>query len=273
MTMQLHLQQVPATNGRLWIRHGLRVFRREPLAFLGLMGLAAVGSLLLSVLPFIGPVLGLMALPVCSLGFMLATHQVLQKQRPTVAVFLAPLRLTAERRNRQLMLSASFALVALAVLLGANAIDGDATRIVMELMAKDGAPEDIARAASDPRILFGALLRFGGLALLSVPYWHAPALIHWGGQGVAQALFSSTLALWRNKGAFALNGVLWMAVFLALSGTLALLVSLLGVPQVLPFVMLTTGMFAWAVFYASLYFTFVDCFMFGAPQSLLEDQR
>ena len=25
-------------------------------------------------------------------------------------------------------------------------------------------------------------------ALLSVPFWHAPALVHWGGQGLTQAL-------------------------------------------------------------------------------------
>ena len=28
-----------------------------------------------------------------------------------------------------------------------------------------------------------------------------------------------------------------------------------------------------SVFYASLYFSFVDCFMFGAPPNLLDDQQ
>jgi hypothetical protein len=35
-----------------------------------------------------------------------------------------------------------------------------------------------------------------------VPFWHAPGLVHWGSQGVGQALFSSTLAVWRCRGAF-----------------------------------------------------------------------
>jgi len=56
MTMQLHLQQVPASNGRVWIRHGFKIFQRQPLAFLGLMGLALLASLVLSALPFVGPV-------------------------------------------------------------------------------------------------------------------------------------------------------------------------------------------------------------------------
>ena len=77
MTMQLHLQQVPAGNGRLWIRHGFKVFRRQPLAFSGLLGLALFASMLLGALPFIGPVLGLMAIPVCSLGFMTGPDTVL----------------------------------------------------------------------------------------------------------------------------------------------------------------------------------------------------
>ncbi|HEY9107473.1 MAG TPA: BPSS1780 family membrane protein [Roseateles sp.] len=270
MTMQLHLQHVPAANGRLWIRHGFRVFQRQPMAFLGLMGLALLGSLLLTAVPLIGPLLGLMAIPLSSLGFMLATHLVLQKKRPTPGVFLAPLKLTPERRNRQLVLSASFALIALAILLGASAIDGDATRAMLDLMAKNGSPEEFAKIA-DSRILWGALLRLGGLALLSVPYWHAPALVHWGGQGVGQALFSSTLALWRNKAAFVLNGLLWAAIFMALSGVITLVFTAMGLIQLAPLFMMVAAMMVWAVFYASLYFSFVDCFMFGAPQNLLDE--
>ncbi len=273
MTMQLHLQQGPARNGRRWVRHGIKVFQRQPLAFTGLMGLALLASMLLSALPLVGPVLGLMAIPLCSLGFMLATHLVLQKKTPTATVFVAPLKLTRERRNHQLLLSTSFALSALVILLAANAIDGEATQAVLNLMKDNGTPEEFARVAGDSRIIIGALVRFGGLTLLAVPYWHAPALIHWGGQGVGQALFSSTLALWRNKAAFALNGLLWVAGFLALSTLVTLAFTLLGLIQVAPVVMLMLGLLMWSVFYASLYFSFVDCFMFGAPQDLLDSKH
>ncbi|MBI3346639.1 MAG: hypothetical protein HY020_05445 [Burkholderiales bacterium] len=272
MTMQLHLQDVPARNGRLWIRHGFKVFQRQPLAMAALMGLSLMISVLLAALPLVGGVLALMAVPLCTLGFMLATHLVLQKKVPTAAVFFAPLRLTPERRQRQLVLSASFALLAWLVLLAANAIDGDVTQELMDLMAKQASSEAIANAATDPRILWGSLLRFGGLAVLSVPYWHAPALIHWGGQSVGQALFSSTLALWRNKAAFGLNALLWAALFLTMSGVITLAFTALGMLQAAPVAMMVGGMLIWTVFYASLYFSFVDCFMFGAPQNLLDGQ-
>lgn len=273
MTMQLHLQQVPARNGRLWIRHGFKVFQRQPLAMMALLGLSLMVSVLLALLPLIGGLLALMAVPLCTLGFMLATHLVLQKKVPTAAVFIAPLRLTRERRDRQLMLAASFSVLAWLVVWLADAVDGEVTRQVMDLMAKNASPESIGNTASDPRIVWGAVLRFGGLAVLSVPYWHAPALIHWGGQGVGQALFSSTLALWRNKGAFALNALLWAALLMSVSGVITLVFTILGLLQLAPLAMMICGMVIWTVFYASLYFTFVDCFMFGAPQNLLDEKQ
>ena len=76
MTMQLHLQQVPAGNGRLWIRHGFKVFQRQPLALVGLFGLfsfVALTTLLL--LPGVGFFLFFGSLPLLSLGFMLADRK------------------------------------------------------------------------------------------------------------------------------------------------------------------------------------------------------
>ncbi|MDR7268520.1 hypothetical protein J2X20_001149 [Pelomonas saccharophila] len=273
MTMQLHLQQVPAANGRLWIRHGFKIFRRQPLAFSGLLGLALLASMLLGALPFIGPVLGLMAIPVCSLGFMLATHLALQRKTPSVEVFVAPFKLTRERRRHQLVLCIGFALAMLLILLLSDQIDGEVTHALMTLMKNDANSEAIAAVAADPRLIWGFAARATGMTLLSIPYWHAPALVHWGGQSAAQALFSSTLALWRNKGAFALNALLWAGLAFACSGVISIVFGLLGLLQLAPVASIACFLVLMSVFYASLYFSFVDCFMFGAPQSLLDDQQ
>jgi len=271
--MQLHLQQVPARNGRLWIRHGFKIFQRQPLAFSGLFGLVLLVTTLLGALPVIGLTLGLMTIPLCSLGFMLATHLALQRKMPNVGVFIAPLRLTPQRRNQQLILCGSFALLMVGLLVVGDLIDGEVARQLMDLMKSGADAEAIAPLATDPRIIWGSLLRVGGFALLSVPYWHAPALVHWGGQNAPQALFSSTLALWRNKGAFALNALLWSALVLAISGSISLVFGLLGLMQVAPVVLLVCMLTLATVFYVSLYFSFVDCFMFGAPPGLLDDDK
>ncbi|WP_156391780.1 BPSS1780 family membrane protein [Pelomonas sp. Root662] len=271
MTMQLHLQQVPARNGRLWIRHGFKVFQRQPLALAGLFGLFLFAGFAVMLIPGVGLVLTMASLPLLSLGFMLATHLVLQKKVPTVSVFVAPLKLTPERRRSQLLLCFAYAGAMLTVGLLADWVDGGSTRDLQKLIADNADNEAIANAATDPRLFWGLATRLGLMGLLSVPYWHAPALVHWGGQGVAQALFSSTLALWRNKGAFLVNMLLWGGLLMAVASCVSLVFGLLGLAQFAPMVLMAIGLMLSTVFYASLYFSFVDCFMFGAPQDVLND--
>jgi len=269
-TMQLHLQDVPARNGRLRIRHGFKVFQRQPLALAGLFGLFLFAGFVAMMIPGIGLLLTMASLPLLSLGFMLATHLVLQKKTPTAGVFVAPLKLTPERRRNQLLLCLGYAGAMLVVGLLADWIDGGSTRDLQKLVAENADNEAIANAATDPRLFWGLATRMGLMGLLSVPYWHAPALVHWGGQGVAQALFSSTLALWRNKAAFALNMLLWGALLMGVASAVSLLFALIGLAQFAPIVLMATGLMLSTVFYASLYFSFVDCFMFGAPQDVLD---
>ncbi|HEX2013543.1 MAG TPA: BPSS1780 family membrane protein [Roseateles sp.] len=272
--MQLHLQTVPARNGALWMRHGFKVFQRRPLAITGLFALFLFAGLVLLLVPVLGSVLLLMSLPLLSLGFMLATHLVLQNQTPTAAVFLAPLKLTPQRRNTQLALCGAYALATVLVMVFSNWVDGGTFEAFQNLLAKpepDSPAYEAAVEAAllDPRLRWGMVCRLSLAALLSVPFWHAPALVHWGGQGALQALFSSTLGVWRNRGAFLLNGLLWIALLMGLSLLLSLLMSLLGLVQLLPMLALPLGLLLSSVFYASLYFTFVDCFMFGAPKDVL----
>jgi len=49
---------------------------------------------------------------------------------------------------------------------------------------------------------------------------------------------------------------------------LTLLMTVLGLGQKLALVLMPMGLLMTTVFYASLYFTFIDCFMFGAPKEL-----
>jgi len=273
MTMQLHLQQVPARNGRLWIRHGFKVFQRQPLALVGLFGLfffVAMTALLL--LPGLGFFLFFGSLPLLSLGFMLATHLVLQKKAPNAGVFIAPLKLTAERRRHQLMLCGGYVLSVLLIVLLGEWVDGGAARDFAAKMTA-GDSNGVADSLADPRLFWGITVRTLLMMLLTVPYWHAPALVHWGGQGAAQALFSSALALWRNRAAFVVNGLLWAFIMIATSLVPAMLLSALGLMVLAPFVGTVVSLVVSTVFYASLYFTFVDCFMFGAPQNLLDDKQ
>lgn len=268
--MMLHLQSVPARNGALWVRHGLKVLQRRPLALMGLMAAFLLCSGLVVALPFVGPFLMLAALPLVSLAFMLATHQVLQNQTPTLAIFAQPLQLTPQRRNTQLMLGSAYALCTVLIMMLSNWLDGGSFAAMQELLSQQEVDEKALEAAlANPKLLTGMLSRFGLAALLSIPFWHAPALVHWGGQGAAQALFSSTLGVWRNKGAFALSALIWATLLMVASSALSLLVAVLGLGRLMPLLAMPLFLAISAAFYGSLYFTFIDCFMFGAPRDLL----
>lgn len=266
--MQLHLQTIPASAGTRWIRHGFQVFRRKPLALTGLFALFILAGSIALLLPFVGVLLLLMSPPLVSLGFMLATHQVLQQKTPTVAVYVAPLKLTAERRRSQLLLCAAYAVSSLLIAQLAHVIDGGAFDELMQLTGQKGSEAKVAELMARPEMFWGAMSRFALMALLAVPFWHAPALVHWGGQGVMQALFSSTLGLWRNKGAFVVNGLAWLGLMLGLGMALSLLTLLLGVPQLVTLLAAPLALMGVTIFYSSLYFSFVDCFMSGTPREL-----
>ena len=110
------------------------------------------------------------------------------------------------------------------------------------MMQGQPAQAEIDALLSEPGVATGLLLAGVLGTALSVVFWHAPALVHWGGQGVAQALFSSTLAVWRCKGAFFTYSLAWAGV-IALFGLLAaLLFGVLGAPQLANVVSVPAGL-------------------------------
>ena len=121
-------------------------------------------------------------------------------------------------------------------------------------------PQEIDALAADRGVFVGTVCGMLGATLLSVPFWHAPALVHWGGQGVAQALFSSTLAVWRAKGAFLVYALIWAGLIVGVGLLSALLLGLFGAPQLAGVLALPIGLMFSTVFYVSLIFSFRDSF-------------
>lgn len=264
-TTPLRLAEVPARRGILWVRHGFQVFLRKPLAFTALLAALLVATMLLSLLPGIGVVLLLGYLPLLTLAFMLGTQAVLQGRTPTPALLVIAFRAEPRRRNLLLQLGGLYALSTLLVIVIAGWADGGAMDALEDVMVQSGTPEQVAAALGDPRLQFGLLIRFGLTALLSIPFWHAPALIWWGGQGLAQSLFSSTLACWRSRGAYAVYALMWMAVFIVFSTLLTLVFVLIGSREMLGVAAIPAGLMFSTAFYVSLYFSFADCFAVSTP--------
>jgi hypothetical protein len=267
----MKLRIVPAQQGALWVRQGFRVFAKQPLAFSGLFAAFLFAVFLLSLIPLIGSLLLLALLPLATLGFMLGTQKALAGGVPLPRSFVEPLRGGRSSAAALLQLGLIYAACTFAIIWLSDAVDGGALDKLMEALASGKAtPETIGQQIADPALEMGLLLRFGLAALLSVPFWHAPALVHWDRQGVAQSLFSSTVACWRNKGAFAVFGVCWATVILLFALVANVLAAALAQPQLLALAAMPASLLFSTVFYASLFFTFADCFELpGDPRPAL----
>ena len=268
----MKLLTVPAGRGVLWVRSGFRVFFTKPLAFSALFAAFLFGALILLLLPFVGALLMLAALPLVSQGFMLATQRALSGQTPLASVFLEPLRGRRPQAIVMLKIGLIYAAASLLIMGLSNWVDGGTFNALQEAMtSKTADTERLGVLLADPRLTTGMLLRLGLASCLALPFWHAPALVHWEAQGAAQALFSSTIACWRNKGAFAVYALTW-SVLVVLFGVLVNSVfMLLNAPTLMPMAAMAGGLMFSTVFYASLYFTYTDCFETQALASVGAD--
>ena len=268
----MKLQTVPARQGAAWVRQGFRAFIKRPIAFGGML-LAVmfvvllvklVQPLVIVVLPFV---------PLVSLGFMLATRLVLDHGVPTPALFAVPLRTDRARLIALLRLGLIYAGATLVIMTIADLVDGGGPELLVEAPlppASAASGADAAALAAAPQALLGLMVRLGLAGLLAVPFWHAPALVHWQGYGAAKALFSSTIACWRNRGAFLVYSAVWLGWVIGLGMLSGLLLAVLGRPQLLISATLPLSAVIATVYYTSLYFTFADCFKAGDGEPAIE---
>ena len=265
--MTLRIVDASARDGALWVSRAFALFFRKPLAFSALFALFLFAALVLLALPYIGPLLLLMALPLLGLGFMIGARSALEGGPVHAGHLLEPLRGGSEaalaRRKQLLLLCSLYAVCTAAIMLASDALDGGAFERLQILVAsaRDAAKQkELDGLLGDSGLLQGLLLRLGGTALLSIPFWHAPPLVWWQGQGLAQSLFSSALACWRNRIAFLVYGLAWTGSLLVFSLLAGGIFALIGMPQWVPLAAVPAGLMFSTAFYVSLWFTYEGCF-------------
>ena len=271
--MPLSLKTVEPARGVRWIVDAWRLFLRRPLAFSGLLAAwFTAGIVLSSLLPVVGSVIMLMSPPLVSLGFMIAGQSVLLDGPVGLRQLAEPLLTDRTRRQALLVLCGIYAVAVMVATFGAMALaDETLTKLAQQQQASQplSAKELLTLLSSDDMteasIFFTVVM-----GVISAPFWHAPALVHWGGQSAAQSLFSSLLAVWRNKLAFAVYfAALTIGGSVAMFGLALLAIKLL--PLALVGLLLAL---AWvsigAVFYLSVLFTFNDSFG-GSPVQTDDD--
>ena len=262
------LKTVPARNGSAWARQGFAVFFKRPMVFAALFAVFMFMVFALALLPWVGSVLLLALLPMVTLVFMLATKAALAGELPSPGALVRPLRMDRPRRLAMIKLGLIYAAATFAILSLSDLVDGGAFDTLMAALPDvQTKPEVFNAALADPRLSQGLLVRLGLTGLLSVPFWHAPALVYWGGQGCAQSLFSSTLACWRNKGAFSVYMLTWVSAVLLFATLGSMVFGLLGQLPLFALAATPFSLMLTTVFYASLYFSFADCFEAVVPSA------
>jgi hypothetical protein len=247
-------------EGVVWVRRAFQVFFRQPFGFAGLFAACALIFFGLISIPVVGEALLVVLAPVGTLVFMIAARRTAAGARPLPGAFAELLAAPRPRQVELLKLGLAYLVAAVAAVLLIAAVEGNSLTAFMEAVSDPQTPPEASAARlADPRLQLGFLLRLGLGALLSVPFWHAPGLVWWGAQGWAKALFFSTVAIWRNKGAFAVYGLAWIGLGLVFAMLLGVVVALLGGQQA-RFVATSIFFFFSTVLYASLWFTFIGCF-------------
>jgi hypothetical protein len=269
--MSLRIAEVPAGRGAVWVRHSFVLFFRHPLGFSLLFFLFLVAALILMALPWIGAFLLLAVMPLLTLGFAAATRAAQQGQPVHAGLLFEPFKpgADAQRRNVLLRLCLLYAALTAGTLLLAQSIDAGAferLQLLLGAQRTEANQREIEAALADPGLVNGMLVRLVLLGLISVPFWHAPMLVAWQGQGLAQSLFSSALACWRNRGAFFIYLMAWAGVSAAMGLVASIVVGLIGGQPLAALTLPPVALLLSVAFYVSLYFMYAESFA-ATPQT------
>lgn len=251
----MKLSIVPAGQGAQWVKLGMRTFLKQPLALAGLFFIFMAAMSLLSLVPVLGNVLALTLLPGATLGLMAATQDASQGKFPMPMVLVSAFRADKARLRAMLVLGVLYAAGFLLVL-GVTAL-ADGGKFARLYLVGDGMSAELLQSTDFEAAVLLAMALY---MPLSLAFWHAPALVHWHGISPLKSLFFSMVACLRNFWAFAIFGLVWIGVFIAMGMAVATIAVLLGSPDVVASIMFPTSMLLAAMFFTSLFYTFRDCF-------------
>lgn len=253
----MKLKLVKASQGVVWVRQGILACKQQTLGYVGLVGLMGLLAFMLMPLPGqLGGMLFVGVMPVIWMGFLLATRRVIKGQRITPTVMFEALKGAQAPRREFAMLGGVYIAASLLVQQLAGWLGPDAEAVESAIRAS----KDAATLGNNPVVLQSMLWRLGLTIPVTLLFWHTPALLMWARLPVAKALFFSAVATWRNIGAFMVYGLGWLGLMLLIALFDSLVVAILPIPALANMLAVIASMLLAAAFYASLYFSVIDCF-------------
>lgn len=257
----MQLIEVPAKDGYQWFRRSISLFRRAPLTFLTVFFAYLFALMLLSLPPVIGSVLPLLVIPGASLGFLVAARRVLQKELALPTVLLAGFREYGPLARRRLLVLGVLYVVGISLCFAVSTlVDGGTFANVMLLGGRLN--EEEFAAGNFGGAMLATMLAYIPVAAL---FWFSPVLVAWHDTSVGKALFFSWIAVWRNRGAFVVFGLLWLALALGLSLIITFLIQALNLGGAALTVLMPVSVILTSMLYCSFYITYLAVLRTEAP--------
>lgn len=259
----MKLNSVTPKEGYTWIRQGIWLFKQNPLGFLMLVFMYIFAAQLAVLVPVIGIFAVLLLTPTLSVGFMTACRLAIQKERIRPSVYLVALQSTSLIRKRILQLGLVYAALILALsFILSMLVDFE---LLIPLMTNE---KPITSEAINQIYL---ILFFGGILYVPVAMlmWFSPVLVAWADMPVPQALFSSAIACWANRGAFFLYIAIWGAILIAIPLTIGSIFDALDLGQAASFIIAPISMAGLTVMHCSFFATWKACFAEKESASLI----
>jgi hypothetical protein len=221
-------------------------------------------------LPLVGFALALGLLPTATLGMMAAAREAAAGRFARPAILFVGLRAGRDRARAMGTLGLLY-VVGFLLMMGASALF-DGGSFASSYLLGSRLDADTLGQPGVQAAMWVALVLYLPLSML---FWHASALVHWHGVTPVKSLFFSFVACVRNLGAFAVYALAWTGIFIlgglaaGIVTTLLVVSGILGSSEsplataLITGLMVGTALVMAAMFFTSLYATFVDCF--GPP--------
>lgn len=234
---------VPAGHGWLWIKIGWELFRRQPGTWIGLVLIFGLLSMVMNIVPLVGPLAGLLLMPVFLAGMMLGARA-LDSEEPLAINHLFQ---GFKANTGQLVLIGVLQLAAIIVF-------GVVVGLGAALLGVGDSGFGIGLFAM---MVFGLVFLFLWMAAI----WFSPALVAIARENAIAAVGASFRGVLKNWRAFLVYGLVGLVISLIMGGVFGAIVGVTGFATLAG---VGAGATSMSAFFASFAIAFIAMIVMGA---------
>jgi hypothetical protein len=217
----MQVRRVPARTGWRWVTEGFTILAASPMPLIATGVLMMFTLLVVSAVPVLGTFLPLVLSPALSFGYLQAIRRVQEGKPPSPWILFLGLKPPGSPTARSLLALGVINARATAIALMITAAIDEGAWLGLLTTSGDGATLPAPSTPPSPAAAAGAV--YAGFVFLvlyapmQVALWYAPLFAGLHHTTAVKALVFSAVAVWRNKGAFAIYFAGWFAVAVGLS--------------------------------------------------------